>query len=104
MGAPIYQNCPFPRGIWTSHVTHDALGPCERNFARCKIHLVSNTCVLLYWQCYSTTLEQWASAKLWGVVQRMELRTFTYGNTYTTRRPSRLASPTLLVVLDCANQ
>ena len=25
MGAPIHQNCPFPWGIWTSHVTHDAL-------------------------------------------------------------------------------
>jgi len=29
MGAPIHQNCPFPWGIWTLHVTHDALGPCE---------------------------------------------------------------------------
>jgi len=29
MGAPMHQKCPFPRGIWTSHVTHDALGPCE---------------------------------------------------------------------------
>ena len=29
MGAPIHQNCPFPRGIWTSHVTCDAFGPCE---------------------------------------------------------------------------
>jgi len=29
MGAPIQQNSPFPRGIWTSHVTHDALGLCE---------------------------------------------------------------------------
>jgi len=28
-GAPIQQNCPFPRAIWTSHVTHDAFGPCE---------------------------------------------------------------------------
>jgi len=32
--------------------------------------------VLLYWQCYCTTLEQWASAKLCGVVQGMELRKF----------------------------
>ena len=31
MGAPIHQNCPFPWGIWTSHVTHDAFGPCESN-------------------------------------------------------------------------
>ena len=29
MGSPIHQNCPFPWGIWTSHVTHDAFGPCE---------------------------------------------------------------------------
>jgi len=28
MGAPIHQNCPFPWGIWTSHVTL-AFGPCE---------------------------------------------------------------------------
>jgi len=25
----IRQNCPFPWGIWTSHVTRDAFGPCE---------------------------------------------------------------------------
>jgi len=30
MGTPIHQKCPFPWGIWTSHVTHDALGPWER--------------------------------------------------------------------------
>jgi len=29
MGTPIHKNCPFPWGIWTSHVTHDAFGPCE---------------------------------------------------------------------------
>jgi len=29
MGAPIHQICPFPWGIWTSHVTRDAFGPCE---------------------------------------------------------------------------
>jgi len=29
MGAHIHKNCPFPWGIWTSHVTHDAFGPCE---------------------------------------------------------------------------
>ena len=29
MGAPIHQNCPFPWGIWISHVTHDAFGPHE---------------------------------------------------------------------------
>jgi len=29
MGAPINQNCPFPWGVWTFRVTHDALGPYE---------------------------------------------------------------------------
>jgi len=29
MGAPIRQNCPFPWGIWTSHVTPDAFRPYE---------------------------------------------------------------------------
>jgi len=29
MGAPIHQNCPFPWGIWTSHVTRDDFSPCE---------------------------------------------------------------------------
>jgi len=29
MGAPIHQNCPFPWGIWTSHVKRDAFGSCE---------------------------------------------------------------------------
>ena len=29
MGAPIHQNCPSSWGIWTSHVTRDAFGPCE---------------------------------------------------------------------------
>jgi len=32
--------------------------------------------VLLYWQHYCTVLEQWASAKFCGVVQRMELQNF----------------------------
>jgi len=34
------------------------------NVARCKIHLASKSCVLLYWQCYCTALQQPASAKL----------------------------------------
>jgi len=30
----------------------------QRNFVTCKIHFASNSCVLLYWQRYCTTLEQ----------------------------------------------
>ena len=36
----------------------------------CKIHFAPKSCVLLYWQCYCTALEQWAPAKLCGVQQR----------------------------------
>jgi len=48
------------------------------NFALCKIHFTSKSCVLLYWQRYCTALEQRASAKLCGVVQGMELRNFYF--------------------------
>jgi len=48
-----------------------------RNFARCKIHYASKSCVLLYSQRYCTALEQWASAKLCGV------------DLHATVRPSR---------------
>jgi len=49
------------------------------NFARCKIHFPSKSCVLLYLQRYCTSLQQLASAKLSGVVQGMELRNFRRG-------------------------
>jgi len=47
-----------------------------RNFATCKIHFASNSCVLIYWQRYCTALQQQASAKLCGMVQGMGLRNF----------------------------
>jgi len=50
------------------------------NFARCKIHFVSKSCVLLYWQCHCTALEQWASAKICGILQGMELQNFCRGH------------------------
>ena len=59
--------------------------------ARCRIPFVSKSCVLLYWQTYCTALEQWASAKLCGVVQGMDLRNLrsspfsTEGATYIPR-------------------
>jgi len=37
-------------GWYTIYILR-ALAP-ERNFARCKIHFVSKSCVLLYWQLY----------------------------------------------------
>jgi len=67
-------------------------------FARCKIHFASKSCVLLYWQRYCTALEQWPSAKLCGVVKGMELRNFRRGrHLYSAGRPSRWASAHILV-------
>jgi len=67
-----------------------ALAP-YRNSARCKIQFTSKSCVLLFWQRYCTALEQWASAKLCGMVDGMELWNFccssfsTEGATYILR-------------------
>ena len=61
-----------------------------RNFARCKLHFASKSCVLLYWQHYCTTVDQWASAKLCSVVQGMELWNFCRRrHLYSAGRPSR---------------
>jgi len=75
----------------------------QPNFARClavfwaatraKFSLRPKSCVLLYWQRYCTGLQQRASAKLYGVVQVMELRNFRTGrHLYSAGRPSRWAS------------
>jgi len=69
-----------------------------RNFARCKSHFTSKSCVLLYWQRYCKALQQRASAKLCGVVQGIELRNFHRGrHLYSAGRPSRWASAHILV-------
>jgi len=69
-----------------------------QNFARCKIHFTSKSCVLVYWQRYCTALQQWASAKLCDVVQGMELLNFCRGrHLYLAGRPSRWASAHILV-------
>jgi len=73
----------------------------ESIFARCKIHVTSKSCVLLYWQRYCTALQQQASAKLCGVVQGMKLRIFRRGrHLYSAGRPSRWASVHILVHTD----
>jgi len=70
-----------------------------RNFATCKIHFASKSCVLLYWQRYCTALKQRASAKLCDMVQGMELRrNFRRGrHLHLAGRPSRWASAHILV-------
>ena len=49
---------------------------------------------------YCTALQQRASAKLWGVVQGMELENFRRGrHLYSAGRPSRWASAHILVII-----
>ena len=74
-----------------------ALAP-SQNFAGCKIHFASKSCVRLYWQRYCTALQQRASDKVCGVVQGMELRNFRRRrHLYSAGRPSRWASAHILV-------
>jgi len=48
--------CPSPGLV---HYIYIFEGPCpQQNFARCKIHFASKSCVLLYWQRYCTALQQ----------------------------------------------
>ena len=76
-------------------------GSCRwQNFARCKIHFMFKSCVLVYWQRYRTALQHQTSAKFCGVVQGMELQNFRRGrHLYSARRPSRWASAHILVFL-----
>jgi len=71
---------PFPGLV---HYIYIIWSTCPgRNFARCKIHFTSKSCVLLCWQRYCTALQQRALAKLCGVVHGMELQNFRRGTTY----------------------
>jgi len=84
---------------YTIYTFSGALAP-WRNFATCKIHFTSKSCVLLYWQRYCTALQQRASAKLCGRVQGMELSNFRRGrHLYSAGRPSRWASAHILVCI-----
>jgi len=77
-------------GCYSMYTFWGALDP-RRKFFMCEIHFESKSCVLLYWQRYCTALKHWASAKLCGVVQGMELRNLrsssfsTEGATYIPR-------------------
>jgi len=91
-------------GCYSIYSFSGALAP-WRNFARCKIHFASESCVLLYWQRYCTALKQRLSAKLCGVVQGMELRNFRrHRHLYSAGRPSRSASAHILVVQQAVRQ
>jgi len=66
-------------------------------------HVQISLCVQVLrspWQRYCTALQQLASAKLCGVVQRMELRNFRRRcHLYSAGRPSRWASAHILVCI-----
>ena len=71
----------------------------QRNFARCKIHFASKSCILLYWQHYCMAFKQWASVKVCGVIQETELRNFRRErHLYSARRPSHWASAHIVVL------
>jgi len=80
----------------TMYTFPGALAPWQ-NFARFKIHFTSKSCVLVYCQRYCTELQQRASAKLYGVVQGMELPNFRRGRHLYSAGPSRWASAHILV-------
>ena len=83
---------------YTIYTFSGALAPL-RNFATCKIHFASKSCVILYWQRYFTALQQRPSAKLCCVVQGMELRNCCRGrHLYSAGRPSRWAFAHILVL------
>jgi len=97
-GQPNFARCLAISWVAIIYTLSGALAP-WRNFARCKIHFMSKSCVLLYWQSYCTALEQWLSTKLRGVVEGMELRNFRRGHhLYSAGQPSRWASANILVV------
>jgi len=90
--------------LWPSpglvHYIHfRGLLPPDGFFSTCKIHFASKSCVLLYWQHYCMALDQWASAKLCGVIQGVELRNFRRGrHLYWAGLPSRWALVHILVM------
>jgi len=86
-------------GWYTIYTFSGAFAP-SRNFAMCKIHFASKSCILLYWLRYCTALQQRPSAKLCSVVQGMELRNFRrWRHLYLVGQPSRLASVHILVII-----
>jgi len=54
-----------------------------RNFARCKIHCASKSCVLLYWHCYCMALQQRGQPNFAAWYKEWNCRTVAEGDTYT---------------------
>jgi len=103
-GQPNFARCLAISWAGTLYIHFRRLLP-RQNFSWYKIHFTSKSCILLYWQRYPIlaafcrALQQWASAKLCGMVQGMELKDFHRGrhHLYSAGRPSRWASAHILV-------
>jgi len=67
---------------WYTIYTFSGVLALWRNFARCKIHFTSKSCILLHWQHYCTALQQRVSAKLCGVYKEWNYGTFAEGAIY----------------------
>jgi len=81
-----------------------ALAPWQ-NCALCKIRFTFKSCVHISCQSYCTSLQQWASAILCGMVQGMELPNFHRGcHLYSAGQPSRWASAHILVMAALCNR
>jgi len=98
-GQPNFSRCLSVSWAGKLYTLSGAFAP-WRNFATCKIHFTFQSCVLLYWQHYCTTLQQRPSSKLYGVVQGMKLRKFRWRrHPYSAVRPSPWASAHILVTI-----
>ena len=92
-GQPIFARCLVVSWAGTLYIHFRGLLPPDRILPGAKFTFTSKPCVRLYWQRYCTALQQRASAKLCGAVQRMELQNFRREcHLYSAGRPSRLTS------------
>jgi len=91
---------------WAATLYKHFPGSCPwQNFARCRIHFTSKSCVLVYCQRYFTALQQPASVELCGVVQGMELPKFSRGrHLCSAGRTSRWTSTHILVMVALCNR
>jgi len=108
--ASLLQWCRLPEANQTLHNVWRSPGPVHyiyifggscplMEFCPVQNWLTFKSCILQYCQHYCTALQQQASAKLYGVVQGMELRNFRRGrHLYSAGRPSRWASAHILVL------
>jgi len=96
-GQPNFARCLAVSWAGTLYIHFRGILP-RNGILLCAKFTLRLSCVLLYWQRSCTALDRWASAKVCGFVQGMELQNFRRGrHLYSTGRPSRWASAHVLV-------